>query len=189
MSISIALRRLIGHPVSNEALMERYSTDGDIKAFEQLYDNCAKDLYHYIVSHSNTTLAKDVCQKTWLKVIEKHRLYSPNGKFKAWLFVLARNVLMDEYRSQSRVQSLDEMNNTLIAEPIETCRSTSACFDSALNALPFEQREAFVLQQEGFSLSEIAMITHTPQETVKSRLRYARRQLKLALEAFHEQTE
>ena len=185
MSISIAFKRLLGYPTSNEALMERYSADGDIKAFEQLYDNCAKDLYHYIVSQSNTTLAKDVCQKTWLKVIEKHRLYSPDGKFKAWLFVLARNVLMDEYRSQKRIQSLDELNDIPANQTEGTDPSASTCFNTALNALPFEQREAFVLQQEGFSLSEIAMITHVPQETVKSRLRYARRQLKLALEAFY----
>ena len=44
----------------------------------------------------------------------------------------------------------------------------------ALETLPDDQREAFVLRMEAaLSLAEIALITNTGQETVKSRLRYA----------------
>jgi DNA-directed RNA polymerase specialized sigma24 family protein len=54
-------------------------------------------------------------------------------------------------------------------------------FDYALLSLPFEQREAFCLQQEGFSLQDIASITHCPLETVKSRLRYAKDNIRKVL--------
>ncbi len=54
-------------------------------------------------------------------------------------------------------------------------------FDYALLSLSFEQREVFCLQQEGFSLQDIASITHCPLETVKSRLRYAKDNIRKVL--------
>jgi DNA-directed RNA polymerase specialized sigma24 family protein len=47
--------------------------------------------------------------------------------------------------------------------------------------LPFHQREAFIFQQEGFSVEEICTLTDENFETVKSRLRYARNNLKTLL--------
>ena len=53
---------------------------------------------------------------------------------------------------------------------------------AALAALPAEQRDAFLLQQEGgLSLAEIAELTGVGMETVKSRLRYATAKLRSAL--------
>ena len=53
----------------------------------------------------------------------------------------------------------------------------------ALAALPAVQRDAFLLQQEaGLSLADIAALTGTGEETVKSRLRYATAKLRAALE-------
>ncbi|MFT5670097.1 MAG: RNA polymerase sigma-70 factor (ECF subfamily) [Glaciecola sp.] len=49
-------------------------------------------------------------------------------------------------------------------------------------ALSFEQREDFCLQQEGFSLTDITIMTHCKQETIKTRLRYAKTKLKALLE-------
>ena len=51
-------------------------------------------------------------------------------------------------------------------------------FNSALLQLPILQREAFIFQQEGFSIIDICELTHSSHETVKSRLRYARTYLK-----------
>ncbi len=50
--------------------------------------------------------------------------------------------------------------------------------------MPLEQRDAFLLREEaGLSIDEIAQISGANRETVKSRLRYASRKLKAALEA------
>ena len=56
-----------------------------------------------------------------------------------------------------------------------------AQFNALLDALPFLQKEAFILQQEGFSLREVAKITGENSETIKSRLRYAVNKLRLVL--------
>ena len=51
----------------------------------------------------------------------------------------------------------------------------------AIGQLPIDQRDALLLQQQGFSQQDIAAITGTGEETIKSRLRYARRQLRQLL--------
>ncbi|MEM7257764.1 MAG: sigma-70 family RNA polymerase sigma factor, partial [Pseudomonadota bacterium] len=51
----------------------------------------------------------------------------------------------------------------------------------AMDRLPPEQRETFILQQEGFSNREISDITGVGSETVKSRLRYAKSSLRTRL--------
>ena len=54
---------------------------------------------------------------------------------------------------------------------------------AAIDHLPPEQREAFLMQAEGgLTLEEIAEATAVPRETVKSRLRYANRRLRAVLE-------
>ena len=52
---------------------------------------------------------------------------------------------------------------------------------AAIGELPLEQRDALLLQEQGFSLAEIVEITGTGEETIKSRLRYARKQLRKQL--------
>ena len=187
MNISLPLKiwmfRLAGES-SNEQLMLRYARTGDQHLLARLYDACGNDLYHYLLTLSEPTLAKDISQKAWLRVMEKKHLFKDSGQFKAWLFTLARNLLIDEIRSQKDTVDLDEQlshsHDRQRDEPL-FCR-----FEQALAALPFAQREAFCLQQEDFSLEDIAAITHCPPETVKSRLRYAKAYLRSQLQDYSE---
>lgn len=183
MSVTLTLKSFIVGRKSNESLMLRYAGSGDAKLLNHLYNACGDDLYHFVLTLSDPTLAKDICQKTWLKVIEKKHLYQPSGQFKAWLFTLARNQLIDEVRrNKKNLSDMQELlNNTPVAHPPLSSK-IAMDFDAGLLSLPFEQREAFCLQQEGFSLQDISNITHSPIETVKSRVRYAKNTLRKTLE-------
>lgn len=183
MSLTLTLRAMFVAHQTNEWLMIQYADSCDNKWLAQLYDNCADDLYHFLLTLSEATLAKDISQKAWLKVIEKRHLYRDSGKFTAWLFTLARNLLIDEIRSQ---KSLCDFDENKMAVSTNHSNNLTKQFDHALLALPFEQREAFCLQQEGFGLQEIANITHSPIETIKSRLRYAKSYLRKHLEKHHD---
>ena len=55
-------------------------------------------------------------------------------------------------------------------------------FNALIDNLPFHQKEAFIFQQEGFTLKEIADLTDEEQETIKSRLRYAKKYIRTHLE-------
>ncbi|MEM5547888.1 sigma-70 family RNA polymerase sigma factor [Pseudoalteromonas fuliginea] len=184
--------------------MASYAKSGDNRYLEQLIALYSNDLYHYLVTQSNTHLAYDVSQQTWLKVIEKRHLYQAQITPKAWLFKLARNTLIDEYRRQQHFVELDE--NTHLAAQNDKSESdldggdlTSGdshigssnisydAFDAALKQLSFVQREAITLQQEGFSLTDIELITQSSLETIKTRLRYAKQNLKRLLGVNNEQ--
>lgn len=167
-----------------EKVMADYIARRDKKAIIELYDAFADDMYHYLLTLSDSALAQDIVQKTWLKVIEKPHTYHRKGSVKAWLFTIARNALIDEFRLTNRWVELDKQQE----EPAYVNNSDldtdiiKSLFDKALMTLPFEQREAFCLQQEGFSLLDIATMTNSKQETIKTRLRYAKAKLKELLE-------
>ncbi|MFT6269140.1 MAG: RNA polymerase sigma-70 factor (ECF subfamily) [Alphaproteobacteria bacterium] len=185
-----------------EEVMADYIMNRDKKAIMALYSEFSDDLYHYLLTLSDHTLAKDIVQKTWLKVIEKPHSYHTTGSVKAWLFTMARNALIDEFRKTNRWVALDDtdvIKDAAITKEIHYDTSQYAdtkhnidtdnlqsSFDQALMALSFEQREAFCLRQEGFSLAEIAHMTHSKQETIKTRLRYAKTKLKEWLEQAHD---
>lgn len=159
----------------NESLFRRYRQTGDSAALSALYDQHCNALYYYLLVMSDPNTAADVTQKVWLKVMESSQDYQDRGRFQAWLFTIGHRMLIDEFRLIKRWQvdtDPDTLDAPLPAEIDETD------FHQLLRILPFTQREAFSLQQEGFSLQDIATICSVPVETVKTRLRYARNTLK-----------
>lgn len=97
---------------------------------------------------------------------------------------MARNLLIDDIRKNGRFCELHE--DQLPIGKHYNHDGLLARFNGALLALPFEQKEAFCLKQEGFGLQEISDITGEKIETVKSRLRYAKTALKAQLEKDHD---
>lgn len=186
MTLSLTIKTLFNSNISNEMLMLKYSENGDSTYLARLYDNCSDDLYHFLLTLTDAEFAKDITQKTWLKVIEKGHLYSANGRFIAWLFTLARNTLIDELRVKQPETLDDHKPIPSKSADVYISLCIEQAFDGALNALSFEQREAFILQQEGFGLQEIAEITSIPLETVRSRLRFAKQNLRKRLDSYHD---
>lgn len=141
-------------------------------------------LYHFLLSLSNKELAEDVLQNTWLKVMKTAGKSTAHTNVKSWLFTIARNTLIDELRQQQKWpwQELpdDIVHASSLSKEFEQA-DRLAKFTEAITALPFYQREAFIFQQEGFSVMEICQLTNESFETVKSRLRYARNNLKTLL--------
>jgi RNA polymerase sigma-70 factor (ECF subfamily) len=126
-------------------------------------------------------LAKDLCQETWLRVLEKGHQFDGRSEFRTWLYSVARNLAYDHFRRKSTVslESLageDEAPPEL-ADPLpvsweNVARSEEgAHLRAALATLPAEYREVVVLRfQDGLRLEEIATVAGLPLGTVKSRL-------------------
>ncbi|ATC93749.1 hypothetical protein PTUN_a1054 [Pseudoalteromonas tunicata] len=174
-------------PQDPDIIMTRFCQTGSQAELGQLFNHFGNDIYHYLVSLSNTDTANDVSQKTWLKVMEKRHLYREQSSLKAWLFTIATNTLRDEIKAANKLISLEyQQLESLQTVELETENNLLKSYNHALLQLPFKQRESFILQQEGFSLAQIASITSEPQETVKTRLRYAKQQLKISLGVYNE---
>ena len=163
-----------------EHLLSKYQQTGKNKYLSCLVTEFNASLYHYLLSQSDQYVAEDVLQTVWLKVMKASGNNSATH-VKSWLFTIARNTLIDELRRQNKWQNecLDE--NKLLSDSLEHSLQTSdrlTQFNHAIAQLPYLQREAFIFQQEGFSVEEIAQLCHESFETVKSRLRYARNNLR-----------
>ena len=180
--ILLNFKNWLSKPFDPESLMVRFCQTGSQTDLSRLFNHYGQDVYHYLVSLSNREIAQDVSQKTWLKVIEKKHLYQEQSSLKAWLFTIATNTLRDEIRLSSRLVSTEhEQFDALLTTKDKAQERILERYNEALMQLPFKQRESFMLQQEGFSLAQIADITSDPHETIKTRLRYAKQHLKSKL--------
>ncbi len=167
-----------------EKLLMDYAATSNKKYLAELVAQFNLSLYHFLLSLSNKELAEDVLQVTWLKVMKIAGKNHHHTNVKSWLFSIARNTLIDELRQQQKWQwqELDDdiVDNSSVSKAFEQAERL-AKFNEAISLLPFYQREAFIFQQEGFSVTEIGELTEESFETVKSRLRYARNNLKTLL--------
>jgi len=177
--------------VSDEALMRAYA-DGDAEAFELLYRRHELRVWRYIERGvRNRAAADELMQEIWFAVAREAARYRPTARFTTWLFTLAHNRMIDWIRVNRPHVSLEAINDgdslipQLVADanhsPLaETMtRDQARALNQAVEELPEEQREVFLLQVEGdLSIEDIATLTRVNFETAKSRLRYARTKLR-----------
>ena len=164
---------------------------GDASSFERLYARHKGPTYRYLLRHtSEPGIADELHQDVWMKVVRARDRYAPDARFTTWLYTLARNRLVDHWRSRHGAQfmPLDEDDNDhadCSEDPLALTIDAQAGrrLVAALDGVPGPQRDAFLLHVEGgLPLEEIARLAGVPAETIKSRLRYAYRKLRVALE-------
>jgi RNA polymerase sigma-70 factor (ECF subfamily) len=177
--------------VSDETLLARYR-DGDGASFESLYARHRQGLYRFLVSLSNKAeLAEEVFQETWLSLIRSSTQPQGRASFRTWLFQIARNRLIDHWRRHGVHNPLHDSYDEQLHVQTDDANSPEqqlslsrdqGRLEAALQALPEDQREVFLLRLHGdLELPQIAALTGVPLETVKSRLRYAQQKLQRLL--------
>ncbi|MCH9697384.1 MAG: sigma-70 family RNA polymerase sigma factor [Gammaproteobacteria bacterium] len=177
--------------VSDETLITALAT-GDEQAFEQLYLRYKSQLFFFLkVRCADPVLVNDIFQETWETVFRSVGRYTHRGQFRAWLYSIARSRLIDHYRRNKRHANQfeidddqSELADTNAIDP-ETQAELFGQTDLLLNyieMLPESQKEALSLYVVGLTLTEIAEITATNRETVKSRIRYAKTRLLHAMQ-------
>lgn len=187
-SRTVAYSHRMGEPLEDTALMLRYR-GGDATAFECLYLRHKDSLYRYLLRLSgNPHTAEDVFQEAWGKIIKARENYRPTAKFTTYLFRVAHNCFIDSVRRNKRHVSHPDAVPEVETDPAEGPEQRTEkllareSLDAALCELPPEQRDAFLLHEEGgFSIDDIALVTGVNRETAKSRLRYANKKLRASL--------
>ena len=195
---------------TDEALLLAYA-NSEIQAFELLYSRHKKPLFNYLRRQcSNISIAEELAHDVWLAVIKQANSFEAKALFKTWLYRIAHNRLVDYWRKnghskQVMLDDLTEKTNSqssgLHGFGLHGSGSQSPSLDSlssqdrssefieieqllnAVTTLSADQTNAVLLKIEGFTHAEIAQITRSKQETVKSRLRYATKHLRLSMEA------
>jgi len=156
----------------------------DPELLDRLIEQYQFRLFRYLLHlTASRERAEDFFQETWLRVLERGHQYDGKWKFEAWLFAIARNLVLDWHR-RKKPQSLDslagpeedatfDVKDEHSESPLEQvlhAEQTSGVQQS-LEKVPAIYREVLVLRfQEEMQLDEIAGVTGTPISTVKSRL-------------------
>ena len=170
----------------DEDLMRAYGK-GDMAAFEELYQRYRGPLFRYFTRQvREAATANDLYQGCWEKVIKARQRYQSASPFKAWLFRIAHNHLVDHFRAARPATQLPEDNpgrdDGGPAGSLDEAQHQER-FKAAILALPQDQRDVMLLRLEsGVTVGEIGKLTGVGTETAKSRLRYATRKLKQVLQ-------
>ena len=181
----------MGPEHTDEQLMLAFRS-GDARAFDALVRRHRTPVFNFILRYTgHRARAEDLLQETWLKAVRGAHDYEPKARFTTWVYTIARNLCVDSARKESyrQTESLEapagaEEDGRMLAEvlPDENAAPDRAAHNSrlrpllerALEGLPQEQREVFILREySGIAFKDIAVVTGVPENTVKSRMRYA----------------
>jgi len=156
----------------------------DPDVLDRLIEQYQFRLFRYLVHlTSSQERAEDFFQETWLRVLERGHQYDGKWKFEAWLFAIARNLVLDWHR-RKKPQSLEslagpdedavfEVKDEKSASPLDEVLQTEVrtSVRLSLEKVPAIYREVLGLRfQDEMQLDEIAGVTGVPLSTVKSRL-------------------
>lgn len=161
--------------------------DGDLS--ETLLEEHRSGLTAYVrrLMHGDVNLAEDIVQETLLRAW-KHAGGVPTASLKPWLFVTARHLVIDAYRARTSrpvevgVDLLEELAGAIADDDLDRALDAVLLTD-ALGALTAKHRSVLVeCYYHGQTAAQIAAAQRIPVGTVRSRIHYALRALRLSLQ-------
>lgn len=190
--------------------MLRYQ-GGDRSAFALLVRRHKAPVFNFILRHTrSSSVAEDLTQDVFVRVVQSAADFRHSARFSTWVYTIARNLCIDQLRKAQlrRHPSLDQPSGsggsgeedgptlgerTADEHPERTVdraaigRELAEHIQHAVESLPEEQREVFLLREvANVPFKEIAAMIGIPENTVKSRMRYALERLQRALAEYEE---
>lgn len=198
----------IGREISDEVLMVRFQR-GDRTAFTALVRRHQSPLYNFAYRQMGVqAVAEDVVQDAFVRVVQNAAEFKHEARFTTWLYTITRNLCIDQMRKRAlrKHASLDDAKGgargeegdgpTLGEQTADTRASVEReatgtelkeRIAKAVDLLPDDQREVFLMREvANLPFKEIAEVTGVPENTVKSRMRYALERLQQALSEYEE---
>ena len=194
----------LGKDPPDETLMLRYQ-QGDRSAFAVLVRRHQSPLFNFALRQVRVPqVAEDVVQETFVRVVQNARDFKHEARFTTWVYTITRNLCIDHLRKRAlrKHPSLDESRGeegegpTLgeqTADPRASVEREATGTElkeriaRAVDKLPDDQREVFLMREVvNLPFKEIAEITNVPENTVKSRMRYALERLQEALAEYED---
>jgi RNA polymerase sigma-70 factor (ECF subfamily) len=190
---------------ADEALMIRFQS-GDRSAFTLLVRRHQGPLFNFAFRHLRSQPgAEEVVQDAFVRVVQNAADFKHEARFSTWLYTITRNLCIDQIRKRAlrKHPSLDEPRRadegegpTLGEQTADSKANVERSavageirekVQAAVDELPEDQREVFLMREvANLPFKEIAEIVGVPENTVKSRMRYALERLQAALSEFEE---
>jgi RNA polymerase sigma factor (sigma-70 family) len=166
---------------------------GTVINFQVLVVNMIASLKPYAINLTkNMDDAHDLLQETVYRALTNHEKYVEGTNLKAWLFTIMKNIFINNYRRAAKRNTLIDTTDNLyfINMPSINMAHTGSGnlmledINHAIDSLSDEYRVPFMMHFEGFKYHEIAEDLDLPLGTVKSRIFFARKELKNQLDAY-----
>ena len=167
---------------------------GDPVGYEQLYDRYSKRIYAMTYGMlQNHTDAEDAVQNTFIHVYEKLYTLKDYNSFDSWLEKIAYNEALLLIRKRKKMTLFNDdleakitdqiQDELMLPEEIAERRDTAEKIRSIIAELPEAQRQTLVLfYYNNLKIKQIAEVMNCGENTVKSRLYYARRSIGKAVD-------
>jgi RNA polymerase sigma-70 factor, ECF subfamily len=127
--------------------------------------------------------AEDLTQEVFLRVLRALDGYEERQLERAWLFRIARNVLLDHRRARGRVPASEPIADAHVVS-LRPGPPTRLVLDEALGRLGEAEREAFLMREVGgLGYIEIGAATGATPDAVRSRIHRARLALRKTLKS------
>ncbi len=145
--------------------------------------------YVYMRTSQNRAIAEDIVSEIFTKAVENFDQFDEKkGSFKSWIFQIARNYLIDHFRSKKnqKTESLEEIAN-YIKDPNDPQKDAKDSIEKELvkeviNTLSEDKKELIILRYfSGYSIEEIAEITDENPNNLRVKLHRIQQELKRKL--------
>jgi RNA polymerase sigma-70 factor, ECF subfamily len=137
--------------------------------------------------------AKDLMQETMMRALSSQDKFREGTNLKAWLYTIMKNIFINDYRRKIKRRTIiDTTDNLFYLNSSD--RVTGNCGESDLNMkdinislekLSNDFKIPFMMHYKGFKYQEIADDLDLPIGTVKSRIHFARKELKKRLRHYN----
>ncbi|MEI8242360.1 MAG: RNA polymerase sigma factor [bacterium] len=165
----------------DRTLMQR-ACQGDREAFAELVRRHQRPLLNFFRRCGVYTDAEDLVQQTFIRLYRYRDRYTPRAKLTTFLYLLARQVWIDELRRRQRTERLRKgLEAEPQPEPARGAQPEHGCMDieTALAALPEGLRVVVVMSTyQNMAYADIGAALRIPVGTVKSRMFNALRLLR-----------
>ncbi len=165
---------------------------GDHQALREIIEHWQGPLINFFYrSLRSVEASEDLAQTVFIRIYKAAERYQPTAKFSTYLFHIARRVLINEFRRQSRkpLDAVDPADLRISTPGRDKLRlmELEEAFGQALETLPENQRTAILLlKQQQLSYEEIAEAMEASESAVKSWIHRARQKLKEELADFYQ---
>ena len=179
--------------VADQELLASVSA-GDMGAFETLYRLYEKRIFQYICTIiRDRAAAEEAVSDTMLAVWQGAGHFSRTSRVSTWILGIARHKALDAVRQNVRRQHEVELDHATECaqsgtDPIDQIHhhQVAALTQQAMNRLSQDHREILrLVYDEDLPYEEIAALLSIPANTVKTRVFYAKQQLKRHLSGIH----
>jgi len=159
--------------------------NGELYKMGLLFDRYQQPLFGYLFHQTGHRVeSEDLLQTVFYLMLAKRHTFSPEGEFRAWMYQIARNALINSAKKSNRMiykaEFSDEAHlaDNSLERNIEV-NEDRVQLDAAIARLPDDQREVLILSKyQEIPYKEIAQILNTTEGNVKVKVYRAIQELK-----------